>query len=118
MGRGRRLGSLGVGVLLARGVVNVLEHSSCEPCWRWRGIEGRLSKKGVGANGKRLSSPTVEALLMIVVDEREAIGRPIFVSGGKVKKGVDERTPGTGTGYMTEEKPNGLEEKVVVMVGL
>ena len=28
MGRGRRLGSLGVGVLLARGVVNVLEHSS------------------------------------------------------------------------------------------
>ena len=28
------------GVLLARGVVNVLERSSCEPCWHWQGIEG------------------------------------------------------------------------------
>ena len=51
------------GVLLARGAVNVLERLSCELCCHWWGIEGRLSEKEAGANGKRLSSLTVEALV-------------------------------------------------------
>ena len=42
-------------------------------------------------------------ILMIVVDEREVIGRPIFVSGEKVKKGVDEETLSIGLGHVLRE---------------
>ena len=58
------------GVLLTKCVVDVLEHSFCEPCFRWRGVEGRLAERGVGANGKRVPLPTVETLICDPDDRR------------------------------------------------
>ena len=47
-----------------------------------------------GVHRQSWKHPT--AILINVVHEREAIGKPIIISGGKVKKGVDGKALGLG----------------------